>query len=105
MMIRKRFLPLRGVKIIAWTVAGVAWVTAAIAGRVAATPTHTAATDPATQVVESNQQSGVPALPQNGLVVIQTAPSTQAQQQAQPQQIVRRVIQVAPPVRQRSSGS
>ncbi|MFZ0492586.1 MAG: hypothetical protein WAM81_05210 [Acidimicrobiia bacterium] len=112
-MIRKRFLPLRGLKIVAWTVAAVAWVTAAIAGRaVAATATDTATpTGPTTtQTVDTTQQAAAPALPQNGLIVIRTG-STQTTQTQQQQQVVRKVVVQAPvrqapaPVRQRSAGS
>lgn len=114
-MIRKRFLPLRGLKIVTWTIAGVAWVTAAIAGRAAATttaPSTTSTTETTTQAAQSQQQqSGVPGLPQDGLIIIR-AGSTNGSQQAQatqqvqqPQkQVVRRVVTQAP-VRQRSGGS
>jgi len=115
-MIRKRFLPLRGAKIVAWTVAAVAWMTAAIAGRVTAatTTTQTAAPDASASVTETTTQTTAPALPQNGLVVIRAGSTNSARGvqavQTQPQQtVVRRVVQtptiVQTPTRQRSGGS
>jgi hypothetical protein len=111
-MIRKRFLPLRGLKIVTWTVAAVAWVTAAIAGRALATTATSTAAAPAesTTTTPAETQAAVPALPDNGLIVIR-AGSTASQ--AQQQQVVRKVVVQAParqtataaPVRQRSSGS
>ncbi|NIA25489.1 MAG: hypothetical protein GWP04_07945 [Gammaproteobacteria bacterium] len=101
-MIRKRFLPLRGVKIVAWTVAGVAWATAILAGRVAATPPPPADTQPIAveQSAPSSQIAAVPSAPQSGLLIVRVGP---AEITPPPTRIVHRVVQA--PARQTSKGS
>jgi len=102
-VIRRRFFPLRGVKIVAWTFAAVAWATAVLASRVAAAPPQTTDVQPiaAEQSVPSTQLAAVPALPQSGLVIVKVGPAEIA---PPPTQIVRRVVQQAP-ARQTSKGS
>ncbi|GBD86036.1 hypothetical protein BMS3Abin02_02458 [bacterium BMS3Abin02] len=101
-MIRKRFFPLRGIKIVAWTFAGVAWVTAILAGRVAATPPQPTGTQPIAveQSAPSSLVATVPSVPQSGLVIVRVGP---AEITPPPTRIVRRVVQA--PVRQTSKGS
>ena len=101
-VIRKRFFPLRGIKIVAWTFAGVAWVTAILAGRVAATPPQPTGTQPIAveQSAPSSLVATVPSVPQSGLVIVRVGP---AEITPPPTRIVRRVVQA--PVRQTSKGS
>jgi len=101
-VIRKRFFPLRGVKIVAWTFAGVAWVTAILASRAAAIPPPSAGTQPIAveQSAPSSQIAAVPSLPQSGLVIVKVG---RAKITPPPTQIIRRVVQV--PTRQTSKGS
>ncbi len=101
-MIRRRFLPLRGIKIVAWTLAGVAWTTAILANRVAAAPTQTTEeSTTATQPQAAAQLAPLPATPSGGLVVVKVGPAKIAPPPTKT--IVRRVIQA--PTRQASSGS
>lgn len=89
----ERFLPLRGVKIGAWTLAAITWVSAVVANRVAATPPEPAADQPqaaaATQSAE--HLAAVPTAPEGGLVVIRVGAP-----EVQPPVIVRRVVRAAP---------
>lgn len=99
-----RFLPLRGAKIGAWTLAAITWTSAIVASRVAATPPEPADDQPQptaeTQSVE--QLAAIPEAPAGGLVVIRVgAPDIQ------PPTVIKRVVKAAPAPapRQKSRGS